>query len=86
MRIASTILAGSMVALAMLATPILAKDLKAQKTNEPSTSSTTSGSPPCHAYQQAPDGSWTPLPCEEAGPGGQTQHRSPARKADENTH
>ena len=86
MRIANTIFVGSLAALAFLATPVLAKYSRAQKTDEQSTSSSTSTSPPCHAYQQAPDGSWTPLPCEEAGSAGQTQHRSSARKSDEDTH
>jgi hypothetical protein len=86
MRIANTIFVGSLAALAVLATPVLAKESRAQKTNEQSTSSPTSTSPRCHAYQQAPDGSWTPLPCEEAGSQGQTQHRFSARKADEDTH
>lgn len=50
MRIANTIFVGSMAALAVLTAPVLAKDTRAQKTNDQSTSSTTSGSPPCHAY------------------------------------
>jgi len=83
MRIANTIFVGSMAALAVLTAPVLAKDTRAQKTNDQSTSSTTSGSPPCHAYQQAADGSWTPLPCEEVGSAGQTQHGSSARKTDD---
>jgi hypothetical protein len=85
MRIAKLIFMGSIAALAVAATPVLAKDSHAQKTNDPSTSSTSSGSPPCHAYQQAPDGSWTQLPCEEGGSGGQTQHKSLGRMADEET-
>jgi hypothetical protein len=86
MRIASPIFVGSIAAQAILAAPALAKDFHAQKTSDQSTSSTLSGSPPCHAYQQAPDGSWTQLPCEEAGSGGQPQHKSSARKTDEETH
>ena len=39
-----------------------------------------SASSSCHAYQQAADGSWTQLPCQEAG--GQTQHR-PVEKGGE---
>jgi hypothetical protein len=50
MRIANTIFVGSMAALAVLTAPVLAKDTRAQKTDDQSTSSTTSGSPPCHAY------------------------------------
>jgi len=38
----------------------------------------------CHAYQQAPDGSWTPLPCQEAGPTSQapTHGKSAAHHSD----
>jgi hypothetical protein len=85
MRTAKLIFIGAIAALAVAATPVLAKDSHAQKNNDQSTSSTSSGSPPCHAYQQAPDGSWTQLPCEEAGSGGQTQHKSAGRKTDEET-
>jgi hypothetical protein len=86
MRIATLIFVGSIAALAVPAAPVLAKDSHAQKTNDPSASSTSSSSSPCHAYQQAPDGSWTQLPCEEVGSGGQTQHKPAARKADEEAH
>jgi hypothetical protein len=78
MRITKLIFVGSIVALA--AAPALAKDSPAQKTNDLSTSST---SKPCHAYQQAPDGSWTPLPCEEGGSTAQAQHKSSTRNASE---
>jgi hypothetical protein len=83
MRIAKLIFVGSIAASAALAAPVLAKDSPAQKTSDPSTSSSSSTSSPCHAYQQAPDGSWTPLPCEEVGSGGQTQHKSSAHNASE---
>jgi hypothetical protein len=70
MRIAGVIFVGSVAAL--MAGPTLAKHPEAQKTDErPSASS-------CHAYQQAADGSWTQLPCQEAG-NGQTQHKPVAK-------
>jgi hypothetical protein len=76
MRIASVIFVGSVAALTM-AGPANAKHPEAQK---PSDSQSTTSS--CQAYQQAPDGSWTQLPCEEAG-SGHTQHRSVAKRSEE---
>jgi hypothetical protein len=73
MRVARVIFVGSAAAL-LMAAPALAKNAQTQKTDDQSTSSS------CHAYQQAPDGSWEKLPCQEAG-GGTTQHRS--RKSSE---
>jgi hypothetical protein len=74
MRIAKVIFVGSVAALLMTA-PALAKKVQIQKTDDQSTSSS------CHAYQQAADGTWEQLPCQEAG-GGQTQHRSPQKSAE----
>jgi hypothetical protein len=78
MRIAQLIFTGSIAALAALTAPALAKNSHTQKVDDTSASST---SPTCHAYQQAPDGSWTSLPCQENGsaPPAQTQHKSAAR-------
>jgi hypothetical protein len=79
MRIRSAIFFGSMVA-AVLSAPALAKNSDAQKTEE------SPASPPCHAYQQAPDGSWTPLPCQGTGSTAQTPHKPSARSGtDENS-
>jgi hypothetical protein len=75
MRIAALIIAGAVAALATLTAPALAKDSGAQKSEEKATS--------CHAYEQAPDGSWHALPCEEVGASGQTQHKGAARSRDE---
>src|SRR6185437_4240951 len=55
MRIAKVIFVGSAAALLMTA-PALARNAQTQKTDDQSTSSS------CHAYQQAPDGSWEKLP------------------------
>ena len=50
------------VSLAVLvAAPALAKNSDDQKNEDKQASAS------CHAYQQAPDGSWTPLPCSENG-------------------
>ena len=54
MRIAKSIFVGSLAAL--VAAPALAKNSDVQK---------TVASISCQAYQKAPDGSWTPLPCGE---------------------
>jgi hypothetical protein len=79
MRIAKSIFVGSMAALAVLTAPALAKNSNVQKTDE------SPASPSCHAYQQAADGSWTQLPCQEMGapPGAQPQGKSATRSAPE---
>ncbi|WP_339026676.1 hypothetical protein WI604_17995 [Bradyrhizobium symbiodeficiens] len=75
MRMTHLIVAGVLAVSAALATPAQAKNSDAQKGEDKSTSSS------CSAYQQAPDGSWEPLPCKESGERDQpqTQHRSPPR-------
>jgi hypothetical protein len=60
MRIAKLIFVGSLAAL--VAAPALAKNSDSQKTTEDKQASVS-----CQAYQKAPDGSWTPLPCGEMG-------------------
>ncbi|HLZ00800.1 MAG TPA: hypothetical protein VKR55_01470 [Bradyrhizobium sp.] len=77
MRIAKAIFVGSVFAVA-LTMPAFAKHTEAQKTDDDRSSTTAS----CHAYQQAENGSWTQLPCQEAG-GTQTQHRPAAKGAEE---
>ena len=83
MRIARLIFTGSIAALAVLTAPALAKNSNTQKIDDTSASSPASSS--CHAYQQAPDGSWNPLPCQESGGASQaqTQHKSATRGSDE---
>ncbi len=78
MRIAPLIFSG-FTALAVLTAPALAKNSQPQKIDDQPASRS------CQAYQQAADGSWTPLPCQELGTGGQPQHKSAARKTDEDT-
>ena len=82
MRIKRAIFGGSLAALAAMTAPALAKNSTAQKTDDKSTSSS------CHAYQQAADGSWTQLPCQELGSGssGQPQHKSATNSDGEETH
>lgn len=62
MRIADVIVAGSVVALTALTTPVLAKNSDAAKPIEDSAAAS-----PCYAYQMGADGKWKQLPCQEAG-------------------
>ena len=66
MRIAKSIFVGSLAAL--VAAPALAKNSDGQKTEDKQASVS------CHAYQKAPDGSWTPLPCGAKAPQKDTAH------------
>jgi hypothetical protein len=66
MRIAQSIIAGSIAVLAAIASPALANgsspnshaDANAKAVDEAS-------SPGCHAYQKGPDGSWVEMACHE---------------------
>jgi hypothetical protein len=69
MRIAQAVFVGSLAALVAATAPALAKNSQIQKTDEQTSSSS------CHAYQQAPDGTWMALPCQEHGAGKQTEHK-----------
>ncbi len=62
MRLGHAMFLGLMAALLTLAAPTLARNSNhEQKTSEaPVTSS-------CNAYQQAADGTWKQLPCQETG-------------------
>ena len=63
----------ALAALALLATPILAKNTKAPKAESEDTS------PPCSSYQLGPDGQWAQLPCQELGTHSSSQHRAPPK-------
>ena len=82
MQIARLVFASALAAMTAIAAPALAKSSDRQKADEKSTATAVG----CQAYQQAADGSWTQLPCGEAGSGGATQHRSPAKDTDEGEH
>ena len=77
MWIAKVIVIGS-VAAVLTAAPVFARHPDAQKTDDNSKSTSLS----CYAYQQAADGSWTQLPCQEAG-NGQTQHKQVSKGSEE---
>jgi hypothetical protein len=70
MRIAYVIFVSSLAALVAATAPALAKSSQNQQMTDEQTSSSS-----CHAYQQAPDGSWTALPCQEPGAPAQTRHK-----------
>ena len=81
MRTAQILLMG--VLAGALTTPVLAKNSNSQQAEEKSAAST------CSAYQQAPDGSWTQLPCKETGERSsqaQTQHKPPAPGTEPEAH
>jgi hypothetical protein len=74
-RKSGAILLASIAVLAVLSAPVLAKSAGAQKAEA---KSALSG---CSAYEQAPDGSWKQLPCQETGSGGATHQRSAPRSS-----
>jgi hypothetical protein len=79
MRIATTIFAGSIAALPLLALPALAKQSAAPKADDKPAASA------CTAYQPQPDGSWKPLPCEEGVSGARPSAGSAAHATAEHT-
>jgi hypothetical protein len=81
-RITNVIFAGSVAALAVLATPALTKNSDS-KTTDVQQSDGASAPPPCYSYEPKPDGSWTQFPCQEVGAAQPPQHKSAARKPDE---
>lgn len=86
MRIARLIFAGSIAALAVASAPALAKNSNASNANAQKVEDAPVAQG-CHAYQQAPDGNWVQLSCQEAGPTAQAPapHKSATRNPDEET-
>jgi hypothetical protein len=88
MRFTRLIFVGSIGVLTALTAPALAKNASlashananAQKSDE------QPASQGCHAYQQAADGSWVELSCQEAGPTAQARGKSAPRSPDHETH
>jgi hypothetical protein len=77
MRITRLIFVGSIGVLAALMAPALAKNASlnshaSANAQKPDEQPTAQG---CHAYQQAADGSWVQLSCQEAGPTAQAPAR-----------
>ena len=75
MRIATLTLIGSIAVLTLAGAPAPAKNAAPpQKTGEQSDSAS------CRSYQMAADGSWSVLPCHEAG---QTEHKPPQKAGEQ---
>ena len=83
MRLGQAIFFGSAAALLTLAAPTLAKNSSANSHTAKTTEAPASSS--CQAYQQAADGSWTQLPCQEMGSKTSAQSHSAAKSATEET-
>lgn len=71
MRMAKPIIV--MASLAILATPVVAKNAQAPKADAEETS------PTCSAYQADADGNWVPKPCQELGTRSSSEHRAPSK-------
>ena len=77
MRSEHALFLATTVTLLTLVAPALARNADAQKSgDQPAASS-------CHAYQMTADGTWTPLPCQETGSSGATQHKPASKSSDE---
>jgi hypothetical protein len=81
MRIARAIVIASVTAL--LATPVLARNADAQKTDK---TEEQSASPACHSYEQTPEGEWKPIPCAEVGAEAHAPRKPSAGSADTAAH
>ena len=68
-------------AVAVLATPVFAKNTKAQKAD-----TEEDASPTCSSYQLGPDGNWAPLPCQEMGTHSPSKHGAQPKPHDEQAH
>ena len=77
MRIGHAMFLGLMAALLSLAAPTLARNSNQPKTGEVPASSS------CRAYQQAADGTWTQLPCQEMGSMPSAQPKSASKNGGE---
>jgi hypothetical protein len=69
MRVLTAIFLAAGVAWALGAGPSLARtsDKPSDKTSEAPKAVGETSSPPCHAYEQSPDGTWKKLACQEEG-------------------
>ncbi|HET9583678.1 MAG TPA: hypothetical protein VFP38_06470 [Bradyrhizobium sp.] len=77
MRLGHAMFLGLMAALLSLAAPTLARNSNQQKPSEVPASSS------CRAYQQAADGTWTQLPCQEMGSRPAAQPKSASKNGGE---
>ena len=82
MRLGQAIFFGSAAALLTLAAPTLARNSGAHSHTTKATEAPPSS---CHAYQQAADGTWMQLSCQEMGFRAPAQPRSAAKSTTEET-
>ena len=82
MRLGQAIFFGAAAALLTLAAPTLARNSSANSHTAKTTEAPASS---CHAYQQAADGSWAQLPCQEMGSKASAQPHSAAKSATDET-
>ncbi|HEY6578268.1 MAG TPA: hypothetical protein VIY09_03020 [Rhizomicrobium sp.] len=78
MRIAPSIVAGSIAVLAAIASPVSANTSSLNSHANANAKQTDEGasSPGCSAYQKGPDGSWVQMPCHEGNEATQAPVRS----------
>ena len=79
MRLGQAIFFGSAAALLTLAAPTLARNSSPAPHTAKAAEASASSS--CHAYQQAADGTWTELSCQEMGSKTPVPSRSAAEGA-----
>ncbi len=84
MRIKCAIFAGVVVALSALTMPALARHSETTNTDAKAAAEPPASSS-CSALQQAADGSWEKLPCQELGSPQQSPHQSAARNSEQQT-
>ena len=83
MRLGQAILFGTAAGLLTLAAPTLARNSSANSHTAKATEAPASA--PCHAYQQAADGSWVQLPCQAMDSKATARPRSATKSATEQT-
>jgi hypothetical protein len=83
MRLGQAIFFGAAAGLLTLAAPTLARNSSANSHTAKATEPPASSS--CQAYQQAADGSWTQLPCQETGSKAPAHSRSTAKSTTEDS-
>ena len=83
MRLGQAIFFGAAAALLTLAAPTLARNSSTNSHTAKATEAPAVAT--CHAYQQAADGSWTQLPCQQMGSEASARPHSAEKSATEET-
>ena len=88
MRITRSIFVGSISVLAALMAPAKNASLNSHANVNAQKPDEQPAAQGCHAYQQAADGSWVQLSCQEAGPTAQApaQGKSATKNPEQETH